>query len=113
MHLGALCAYSRVFMACVSYSMISTNQSIVSRQIRPMRVLHLVLKLPVYDETVRLDEDIVLQRLLHTQQVTVDGLGLGGRKYFGENISVKMCEIFSTSARAAVSVSMLSSICPT
>ena len=47
-----------------------------------MRVLHLVLKLPVYDETVSLDEDIVLQGLLHTQQVTVDGLGLRGRKYF-------------------------------
>ena len=47
-----------------------------------MRVLHLVLTLPVYDETVSLDEDIVLQRLLHTQQVTVDSLGLGGQKIF-------------------------------
>ena len=45
-----------------------------------MRVLHLTL--PVYDETVSLDEDIVLQRLLHTQQVTVDGLGLRGQKIF-------------------------------
>ena len=60
----------------------STNQSTVSRLIRPMRVLHLVLTLPVYDETVSLDEDIVLQGLLHTQQVTVDGLGLEGQKIF-------------------------------
>ena len=87
-----------------------------------MRVLHLVLTLPVYDETVSLDEDIVLQGLLYTQQVTVDGLGLRGRKYFDERKYFekktvkyfgKKTEIFFTSVRAAVSVSMLSSICPT
>ena len=47
-----------------------------------MRVHLLLLTLPVYDETVSLDEDIVLQGLLHTQQVTVDGLGLRGQKIF-------------------------------
>ena len=46
-------------------------------------------RLPVYDEAVGLDEDIVLQRLLHTQQVAVDGLGLEDRKYFDENILLK------------------------
>ena len=65
-----------------------------------MRVLHLVLLLPVYDEAVSLDEDIVLQRLLHTQQVAVDGLGLEDRKYF---VEIKLKYFSPPSGRQSVS----------
>ena len=40
---------------------------------------------PVYHETVGLDEDVMLQRLLHSQQVAVDGLSLVSK--ISENIS--------------------------